>query len=67
MGGSIAASWDLIEVPLRIGLAEGPDTSSARRLTARTALRPEDAPLLGTAWWARRQTMTSTIRDVGSP
>ncbi|MET7665045.1 hypothetical protein ABZT45_30325 [Streptomyces sp. NPDC005356] len=39
-GGSIAASWDLIEVPLRIGLAEGPDTSSARRLAVRTALRP---------------------------
>ncbi|MFC9493798.1 ROK family protein [Streptomyces sp. NPDC056982] len=67
VGGSIAASWDLIEVPLRIGLSEGPDTSSARRLTVRTALRPQDAPLLGAAWWARRPPVTTTIRDVGSP
>ncbi|MGW6403763.1 ROK family protein [Streptomyces sp. NPDC055134] len=67
VGGSIAASWDLIEVPLRIGLAEGPDTPGARRLTVRTALRPEDAPLLGAAWWARRPSVAPTIRDVGSP
>jgi len=46
VGGSIAASWDLVEGPLKAGL----------RSTAelRTARRAQDAPLLGAAWWATR-------------
>ncbi|MFI9382055.1 ROK family protein [Kutzneria sp. NPDC052558] len=46
VGGSIAASWDLVEGPLKASL------HSAAEL--RTALRAVDAPLLGAAWWATR-------------
>jgi glucokinase len=48
VGGSIAASWDLVEGPLRSGVR----ASSAAEL--RTARRAADAPLLGAAWWATR-------------
>ncbi|WP_432105334.1 ROK family protein [Streptomyces sp. bgisy091] len=54
VGGSIAGSWDLVEAPLRVGLAEGPDPRLAHRLPLRTSRRPAEAPLLGAAWWARR-------------
>ncbi|MGW7545281.1 ROK family protein [Streptomyces sp. NPDC054770] len=54
VGGSIAASWDLIEGPLRTGTCAGPDTGPAGRLLLRTAERASDAPLLGAAAWAAR-------------
>ena len=41
LGGSIAGSFDLIETPLRKGLA--------RDVVLRRALDPEHAPLIGTA------------------
>ncbi len=44
VGGSIAASWDLVEGPLRVGLPAG--------VELRPASRPADAALLGAAWWA---------------
>ncbi|WP_211769785.1 ROK family protein [Kutzneria sp. CA-103260] len=46
VGGSIAASWDLVEGPLQAGL----DVT----VELRTAQRPVDAPLLGAARWATR-------------
>jgi glucokinase len=54
VGGSIAASWDLVEGPLRSGLDEGSGPVHGGRLVLRTAERPQDAPLLGAAWWAMR-------------
>jgi glucokinase len=44
VGGSIAASWDLVEGPLRAGLPA--------EVELRPASRPTDAALLGAAWWA---------------
>jgi len=44
VGGSIAASWDLVDGPLRAGLPAG--------VELRPASRPADAALLGAAWWA---------------
>ena len=44
VGGSIAASWDLIEGPLRAGLRTD--------VELRAASRPADAALVGAAWWA---------------
>jgi glucokinase len=44
VGGSIAASWDLVEDPLRVGLPAG--------VELRPASRSADAALLGAAWWA---------------
>ena len=51
VGGSIAASWDLVAEPLRAGLA---DTLPARtgRIALEPALRPAEAPLLGAAYLA---------------
>ncbi|MFF2809089.1 ROK family protein [Streptomyces sp. NPDC058000] len=54
VGGSIAASWDLIEGPLRAGLDAGPNGVLSTRMVFRTAEHPHDAPLLGAAWWAVR-------------
>lgn len=44
VGGSIAASWDLVEGPLHAGLPAA--------VELRPASRPADAALLGAAWWA---------------
>ncbi|MFI1226533.1 MULTISPECIES: ROK family protein [unclassified Streptomyces] len=58
VGGSMAASFDLIGPALRAGLATGAGAAGpgADALVAamdlRTALRPEDAPLIGAAHWA---------------
>lgn len=52
IGGSIAASWDLIEPALRAGLAAGLGARRADGLALRTALRGDDAALLGAARWA---------------
>ncbi|MFD4507055.1 ROK family protein [Streptomyces sp. NPDC058457] len=54
VGGSIAASWDLIEGPLSAGAGAGPDAGLVDRLLFRTAERAHDAPLLGAASWAAR-------------
>ncbi|MCX4775257.1 ROK family protein [Streptomyces sp. NBC_01285] len=64
VGGSIAASWDLIEAPLRIGLTAGPNTAEEQPLTVCTAARPDDAPLLGAARWARQAMRTRPTCDV---
>ncbi|MEU6200688.1 ROK family protein [Streptomyces sp. NPDC047061] len=52
VGGSMAASWDLIEGPLRSGAGAG--AGRAVRLRFRAAERAHDAPLLGAAAWAAR-------------
>jgi glucokinase len=54
VGGSIAASWDLIEGPLRAGLCAGPGTGVTGKLVLRTAEHAHLAPLLGAAWWGVR-------------
>ncbi|PJN36204.1 glucokinase [Streptomyces sp. CB02959] len=54
VGGSIAASWDLIEGPLRAGVDAVPHTGLGGKMVFRTAEHPCDAPLLGAAWWAAR-------------
>ncbi|MFE7243335.1 ROK family protein [Streptomyces sp. NPDC057580] len=59
VGGSIAASWDLIEEPLRAGTEAGPDTGLAGKLVLRTSERADDAPLLGAAWWATHPRRTA--------
>ncbi|MFF4244870.1 ROK family protein [Streptomyces sp. NPDC001822] len=57
VGGSMAASWDLIGPALRAGLtagaaAEGPRAGAVvAAMALRTALRPDDAPLTGAARW----------------
>ncbi|MFI8003373.1 ROK family protein [Streptomyces sp. NPDC086010] len=57
VGGSMAASWDLIGPALRTGLtagagAEGPRAAAAvATMALRTARRPDDAPLIGAAQW----------------
>ncbi|MFJ8844796.1 ROK family protein [Streptomyces cyaneofuscatus] len=58
IGGSMAASWDLIGPALRAGLVIGAEAAGpeADRIVAamdlRTARRPDDAPLIGAAHWA---------------
>ncbi|MFD4603252.1 ROK family protein [Streptomyces sp. NPDC058464] len=54
VGGSMAASWDLIEGPLRSGAGTGAGAGRAVRLRFRAAERAHDAPLLGAAAWAAR-------------
>jgi glucokinase len=49
VGGSIAASWDLIAGPLRTGIHRAAPGS---RTAVTRARRPTDAALLGTAWHA---------------
>jgi glucokinase len=48
VGGSIAASWDLVAGPLRAGLTE----DLLARIDIRPAEHPADAPLLGAAYQA---------------
>ncbi|MFJ8857595.1 ROK family protein [Streptomyces sp. NPDC102451] len=61
VGGSMAASWDLIGPALRAGLTTGargagPDAASVvASMVLCTARRPDDAPLIGAARWALRQ------------
>ncbi|MFB8140700.1 ROK family protein [Streptomyces parvus] len=61
IGGSMAASWDLIGPALRAGLVTGAEAAGpeADRVVAamdlRTARRPDDAPLIGAAHWALRR------------
>ncbi|MEU9362608.1 ROK family protein [Streptomyces sp. NPDC048301] len=58
VGGSMAASWDLIGPALRAGLTAGAETAGpgaeavVTAMDLRTARRPEDAPLIGAAHWA---------------
>ncbi|MFH8491314.1 ROK family protein [Streptomyces longisporoflavus] len=58
VGGSMAASWDLIAPALRDGLtlgaaAAGPRAErSVAEMDLCTARRPDDAPLIGAAHWA---------------
>ncbi|MBB4688760.1 ROK family protein [Amycolatopsis jiangsuensis] len=52
VGGSIAASWDLVEEPLRRGLRTSSDAEP------RVAERALDAPLLGAAWWSAQAVRT---------
>ncbi|OCC08016.1 ROK family protein [Streptomyces sp. PTY087I2] len=61
IGGSMAASWDLIGPALRAGLVTGAEAAGpeAERVVAAmdlcTARRPDDAPLIGAAHWALRR------------
>jgi glucokinase len=52
VGGGVARAWDLLEAPLRAGLAEG-TTPVVTALRAAALL--DDAPLLGAAWWFSRR------------
>lgn len=51
VGGSIAASWDLVAEPLRARLADTP-SARTRRIALERALHPAEAPLLGAAYLA---------------
>jgi glucokinase len=52
VGGSIAASWDLVTAPLRDGLAAaGPGL--LERIAIKPAQHPAEAALLGAAYLAR--------------
>ncbi|WP_344670718.1 ROK family protein [Catenulispora yoronensis] len=54
VGGSIAASWDLVAGPLREGLAaHAPNPSTAATRVLQPARHPSDAPLLGAAYLAQ--------------
>ncbi|MBO0916517.1 ROK family protein [Streptomyces laculatispora] len=61
VGGSMAASWDLIGPALSAGLTTGADSAGpgadivVAAMGLRTAQRPDDAPLIGAARWALRQ------------
>jgi glucokinase len=52
VGGSIAASWDLVTAPLREGLAEA-GTGLLERIAIKPAQHPAEAALLGAAYRAR--------------
>ncbi|MFI6093092.1 ROK family protein [Streptomyces sp. NPDC051218] len=58
VGGSMAASWDLIGPALREGLTTGAENAGHEAAAAvaamdlRSAQRPHDAPLIGAAHWA---------------
>lgn len=58
VGGSMAASFDLIGPALRAGLTAGAETAGpgadtvVAAMELRTAQRPDDAPLIGAAHWA---------------
>ncbi|MEV1047604.1 ROK family protein [Streptomyces sp. NPDC049916] len=58
VGGSMAASWDLIGPALREGLAQRSGEDGPGGVLAEMALcpaaRPEEASLIGAAHWARR-------------
>ncbi|MFG2432846.1 ROK family protein [Streptomyces sp. NPDC048590] len=68
VGGSMAASWDLIGPALRAGLTAGAEAAGpgavavVATMDLRTARRPEDAPLIGAAHWA-----TGRGREGGPP
>ncbi|MEZ0067334.1 glucokinase [Streptacidiphilus sp. MAP12-20] len=49
VGGSIAASWDLIAEPLRTGLAQS-EPARTDRIALQPAQLPDEAPLLGAAY-----------------
>jgi len=51
VGGSIAASWDLVAEPLRAGLSDVAPAQT-RRILLEPALYPAEAPLLGAAYLA---------------
>nr|AGU09834.1 hypothetical protein [uncultured organism] len=50
VGGSMAASWNLVEPALRAGLAI--PASHLGALPIRRAEHPEDSPIVGAAYWA---------------
>ncbi|MFJ8885857.1 ROK family protein [Streptomyces sp. NPDC102402] len=58
VGGSMTASWDLIGPALRAGLTTGAEAAGpgagdiVAAMDLRTARRPDDAPLIGAAYWA---------------
>lgn len=62
VGGSMAASWDLIGPALRAGLTAGAEGAGpgadavVAAMDLRTARSPDDAPLIGAARWVLRQT-----------
>jgi glucokinase len=58
VGGSMARSWDLLEPPLREGLA-GARPSLATLRIQRSA-RPEESALIGAAYWASRRLSRAT-------
>ncbi|MCT2590712.1 ROK family protein [Streptomyces sp. N2-109] len=61
VGGSMAASWDLIGPALRSGLTTGAEAAGpgadarVAAMDLRAARRPDDAPLIGAAHWALRR------------
>lgn len=50
VGGSMAASWDIVEPPLRLGLRGGEKALAGLKVLP--AAQPEDAALFGAAWYA---------------
>lgn len=72
VGGSMAASWDLIGPALRAGLttgaqAAGPGADAVvAAMDLRTARRPDDAPLIGAAHWALDRRTEGDPQELGS-
>ncbi|WP_367038442.1 ROK family protein [Streptomyces sp. Je 1-332] len=71
VGGSMAASWDLIGPALREGLTTGAEAAGHEAAAAvaamelRSARRPHDAPLIGAAHWALDCRTQGEERDTG--
>lgn len=71
VGGSMAASWDLIGPALREGLTTGAEAAGHEvaaviaAMDLRTAKRPHDAPLIGAAHWALERRSQSEERETG--
>lgn len=59
IGGSIAQSWDLVEPAIRRGIAQARPALGTLPLVR--AERAEDAGLIGTAYWAARNSQPATL------
>lgn len=55
VGGSMSRSWDLVEPAIRTGL--GRAEPSLGDFSIEQAIRPDDAALVGAAYWASRHTV----------
>lgn len=72
VGGSMAASWDLVGPALRAGLTAGAEAAgpgaedSVAAMDLRTAHRPGDAPLIGAAHWASDRTREAAAPRSGA-
>jgi len=59
IGGSMARSWDIVEPAIRLGLSSV--FAEFDSLEICQAQRPDDAPLVGAAFWAARHHRPATV------